>query len=41
MDTFKLYLAKFVEWMQTQNWSERTIESYSANVRFFYRLPFS
>ena len=32
----KLYLAKFVEWMQAQNWSKRTIESYSANVRFFY-----
>lgn len=35
-DKFNLYLAKFVEWMQAQNWSPRTIESYESNVRFFY-----
>jgi len=35
-DKLNLYLAKFVEWMQAQNWSKRTIESYTANVRFFY-----
>ena len=38
MDTntnLRLHLARFVEWMQAQGWSNRTIEGYEANVRFF------
>ena len=34
-DKLALHLARFVEWMQAQGWSKRTIESYEANVRFF------
>lgn len=30
-----IHLARFIEWMKVKGWSERTLESYSSDVKFF------
>jgi integrase/recombinase XerD len=32
---FEIYLARFIEWIKAQGWSERTLESYTADIRSF------
>jgi integrase/recombinase XerD len=32
---FEIYLARFIEWMKAKGWSERTVSTYTADVRFF------
>jgi integrase/recombinase XerD len=35
-DKLNIYLSRFVEWMETQGWSELTIKSYESRVRIFF-----
>jgi integrase/recombinase XerD len=32
---FEIYLVRFIEWMKVKGWSQRTLESYTADIRSF------